>query len=81
MGDAEMKESNLMTVVEVADHLRCHRTTVYKLLKVGAIPAFKVGSDWRFNPEAIDEWRDSQTNRTEVLSTQLSSARLNPTID
>jgi excisionase family DNA binding protein len=56
-----MKESNLMTVGELAQYLRCHSSTIYKLLKKGSIPAFKVGSDWRFNPQAIDEWwRDQQ---------------------
>jgi excisionase family DNA binding protein len=49
-----------MTVAEVAEYLRCQRATIYKLLKKGTIPAFKVGSDWRFNPEAIDQWREGQ---------------------
>jgi hypothetical protein len=41
----------------------------------------RVGSDWRFNPEAIDEWRESRTNRFEVVSPQPTSARKRPTID
>jgi excisionase family DNA binding protein len=58
-----MKESNLMNVRELAEYLRCHPATIYKLLKKGKIPAFKVGSDWRFNPEAIDEWRGALCSR------------------
>jgi excisionase family DNA binding protein len=61
-----MKESNLMTVRELAQYLRCHPATIYKLLKKGKIPAFKVGSDWRFNPVAIDEWRVDQTNQISI---------------
>jgi excisionase family DNA binding protein len=31
--------------------------TVYRLLKKGQFHGFKIGSDWRFNREAIDTWR------------------------
>ena len=44
---------------EVADYLRVHPTTIYRLLKKRQIPAFKVGSDWRFSLESIDGWRSS----------------------
>jgi excisionase family DNA binding protein len=37
--------------------LKIHPSTIYRLLSYGALPAFKVGSDWRFNIEAIDRWR------------------------
>jgi len=33
---------------------------VYRQLKRGQLPAFKVGSDWRFNVESIDRWRLQQ---------------------
>ena len=45
-----------MTLDEVAVYLRVHPSTVYRLLKQKQIPAFKMGSDWRFNLEAIDQW-------------------------
>jgi excisionase family DNA binding protein len=47
----------VMTVTELADYLRVHRSTVYRLLKNGKLPAFRVGSDWRFKTEAIDQWQ------------------------
>ncbi len=50
----------VMTVREVSACLRVHPTTVYRLLKRNQIPAFHVGSDWRFNIEAIDHWRLQQ---------------------
>jgi len=49
--------SKLMTVKEVADYLKLHPTTIYHMLKRGELPAFRVGSDWRFNIEEIDAWR------------------------
>jgi excisionase family DNA binding protein len=46
-------------LTEVADYLRVHPSTIYRLLKRKELPAFKVGSDWRFNRAAIDQWRSA----------------------
>ena len=48
--------SKVMTVREVSRYLHVHPTTIYRLLKQHQIPAFHIGSDWRFNVEAIDHW-------------------------
>lgn len=58
--DRTQLSSQMMTVKEVAAYLKVHPTTVYHMLKRGELPAFKVGSDWRFNIEAIDAWRLAQ---------------------
>ena len=52
--------SRIMTVAELADYLRVHPTTIYRQLKRRQLPAFKVGSDWRFTVESIDRWRLGQ---------------------
>ena len=52
----------VMTVGELSAYLRVHPSTIYQLLKRHEIPAFHIGSDWRFNIEAIDRWRLQQTN-------------------
>ena len=57
--------ANVLTLEEVADYLRVHPSTVYRLLKKREIPAFKVGCDWRFNLESIDHWR-SKAEQGEV---------------
>ena len=48
--------TEVLTLEEVADFLHVHTSTVYRLLKNRRIPAFKVGSDWRFNQESIEQW-------------------------
>jgi excisionase family DNA binding protein len=53
-------QSRLVTVRELSNYLRVHPSTIYRLLKRGDLPAFKLGSDWRFNLEAIDRWRVNQ---------------------
>jgi excisionase family DNA binding protein len=46
----------VMTVREVSAYLKVHPSTIYRLLKHNQIPAFQVGSDWRFNVESINSW-------------------------
>lgn len=53
-------EENIMTIEEVADYLRVHTKTLYRLVKKGGIPAAKVGGSWRFVREHIDDWLDEQ---------------------
>jgi excisionase family DNA binding protein len=49
-------EAPVMDAPEVCDYLSIHRSTLYRLIKRGEIPYFRIGSDYRFNREAIDEW-------------------------
>lgn len=56
-----MVEGAVLTVNDLALYLRVHRSTVYRLLKKGQLPGFKIGSDWRFNVETIDQWRLDQS--------------------
>jgi excisionase family DNA binding protein len=78
-------KSKVLTVQEVSTYLRVHPSTIYRMLKKNQLPAFRVGSDWRFTVEAIDRWRESvesgvptraaesQTHRAAESQTQLSS--------
>jgi excisionase family DNA binding protein len=46
----------VLTIGEVAEMLRVHPTTVYRLLKRGDIPGFKIGGNWRVGVDALDRW-------------------------
>jgi len=45
--------SQILTVREVAEYLRVHPTTIYRLVRLKRIPGFLVGSDWRFDIDAV----------------------------
>lgn len=47
----------ILTLNNVAEYLRVHPSTIYRLLKKKQLPAFKLGHDWRFNRDSIDRWR------------------------
>jgi excisionase family DNA binding protein len=45
-----------MTLQDVADYLNCHYGTVYRLIRSGDIPAFRLGGNWRFMRSEIEKW-------------------------
>lgn len=46
----------IMTVSELADYLRLHEQTIYKMAKEGHLPASRVGNRWRFEKDQINRW-------------------------
>ena len=48
--------SPIMTPNEVAEYLHIHYTTLYRLIRRGKIPSFKIGSDYRFRRDEIEKW-------------------------
>ena len=45
-----------MTLAEVSAYLRIPASTIYKLSREGALPAQKIGRNWRFHKDVIDDW-------------------------
>ncbi len=55
-------EDQIFTIKELSEHLRVHPTTIYRLLHQGRLPGFRVGSNWRFNRAAIEQWEKLQAS-------------------
>ena len=52
-----------MTVTELAEYLKVQRSTIYRWVRNGKIPAVKIGSDLRFDRDAIEKLMiDRQVN-------------------
>ena len=49
-------EEVVLTISEVAEILRVHTTTIYRLVKRGELPGFKIGGNWRVNRASLDVW-------------------------
>ncbi len=56
MASNERLSPNVLTVVELAGYLRVHSSTIYRLIRGGHLPSFKVGSELRFARDDIDRW-------------------------
>ncbi|MCJ2165172.1 MULTISPECIES: helix-turn-helix domain-containing protein [unclassified Pseudodesulfovibrio] len=70
------KPPTLLTVREVANFLRVHQRTAYRLITGGSIQAIKIGSQWRVPEKALIEfietgWKDCvSTERKQPASDQ-----------
>jgi excisionase family DNA binding protein len=51
-----VREYEVLTVKEVSEMLRVTKPTLYKLVKTGKIPSFRIGSDWRFRSDLLKRW-------------------------
>jgi excisionase family DNA binding protein len=54
-------KEEVLTVKEMARYLRCHVSTLYRLVDRGDIPHFRLGSDIRFRRSLIEKWLDKQS--------------------
>jgi excisionase family DNA binding protein len=50
------RNKDIMTAKDVAEYLKLHPLTVHRYAREGKIPAFKIGTDWRFHRKYIDKW-------------------------
>jgi excisionase family DNA binding protein len=58
----------ILTVSELAEHLSVHRITIYRLLKGGTLPGFKIGRVWRFDLDEIATWMASGKAERELTA-------------
>ena len=59
-GPADSAASNgpvpdIMRISEAADYLHVKKWTLYRLVKCGKVPGTKIGGQWRFKREVLDE--------------------------
>jgi excisionase family DNA binding protein len=54
--DKAMNE--ILTLDEMKKYLRVHEMTLYRWVKNGIVPGFKVGGRWRFKKSEVDAWID-----------------------
>ena len=45
-----------LTIDELVTYLKMGRTKLYTMAQQGVIPGSKIGKQWRFDREEIDEW-------------------------
>ena len=60
---APSTDDEILTVMDVARFLRVPKSTVYKLARVGELPASKIGKHWRFLRRDIHEWMHSRSQQ------------------
>ena len=59
-------ENRWMKVKEIAEYLQISKDLIYKWAQQGKIPVSKIGNQWRFNREEVEEWAKSQRPRKQA---------------
>ena len=65
--------AEVLDLIGACEYLDLAKTTVYKYVRLGEIPAFKVGKIWRFKKEMLDEWMRRKTNNHTSAVTKKSN--------
>jgi len=51
----------IMTIADVAEYLGLHELTVRRLARERAIPALKLGRQWRVKRDLLEKWIESRS--------------------
>lgn len=51
-----------MTMDEIAEYLKVSKETIYKMAQKGQLPGSKLGNQWRFNRQVVDEFLKAHSN-------------------
>ena len=60
-------DHDILTVKEICDLLRVDPSTVYKLVRQGKIPSFRVGNELRFRKDVIMRWMTQRSTETQQV--------------
>jgi excisionase family DNA binding protein len=55
-GSQTPERTQIMTTREIAKYLGVHEMTVYRWLKKGILPGFKIGGRWRSKKDLLDAY-------------------------
>jgi len=66
-------QDTLLTTSQVARYLKVDKFTIYRLVAQKKIPAFRVGSQWRFRKSMLDAWLMKNLNSRKLRSSENGS--------
>jgi excisionase family DNA binding protein len=69
---------DLLTVEEVAKILRAHTNTVYKMCRLGELPAAKIGKEWRIDREKLAEFIQTSARPTPARYARSAPGEFSP---
>ena len=60
--------NDILDIDEACLYLKLAKPTLYKYVRKGEVPAFKIGAIWRFHKDVLDSWiRERVTTETAAL--------------
>lgn len=55
-----MRNDEVLKIKDVAALLKVGEKTIYTMVQLGELPAFKVRGQWRFSRKDLDDWIEGQ---------------------
>jgi HSP20 family protein len=52
------EKDQILTAEEAAEYLKMALSTLYRYMRTGQVPCFKVGNQWRFKRSVLDQWME-----------------------
>ena len=74
------EEDKVLTAEEAAAYLRMALSTLYRYMRGGKIPCFRVGNRWRFKRSILEQWIE-HTSRVTTGSVGLEKREQEATVD
>jgi excisionase family DNA binding protein len=59
-GSGRAETAGLLTTDEVLGYLKVTSRTIYRLIRIGELPAVRIGRQWRIRRVDLDRWLDRQ---------------------
>ena len=58
-------QEELLSTAQVANYLNVDKFTIYRLVAKKKLPAFRVGSQWRFKRSVLEQWLHMNMNTSD----------------
>jgi len=70
---------DVMSIKELAEYIGMSKSKIYQLIKSKKIPASKIGRQYKFSKDVIDEWLKEKiiTEESEIQGTLFTKPILN----
>jgi excisionase family DNA binding protein len=72
--------TEILNFDEACQFLRVAKPTLYRYIRRGEIPAFKIGRHWKFHREALHDWMKEQM-QANAQNRKVSHLMAHSTID
>jgi excisionase family DNA binding protein len=75
------KAPPIMTVEEAAEYLQLDPLTIRRLAREGAIPACKLGRQWRLKRDLLNRWLETERSEPPIVSRMAHTICLFPPLN
>ena len=65
--DNQLENIHLLTLTEAAELLQVSKRTLQRMIKLGQLPAFKVGGQWRVRETQLRQWVECRESSNVAL--------------